>query len=654
MAGTTNTINAVGGIGLRITDMEISTGGVSFAEVNSSGSTNGIVLEDNTGGPISVGTVGDDPGEGGTIASTTNDAIVINDSANVTITGVRINNSNAVAGVHVEHTTAEEMELNLNDLEINDGSVGIEVTGGSTADLTMTVNDTDILDAATIGMVFTNVDNGTVDIAGVTIDGNGAMTTAGVQIINSDATFDFDNATAIQEVVGTSFEVSGGDVNVTMAGDITNSAGRSIDIHDITNGTVTFTAENVVNGSGTSSGVRIANNTDGVIDLLGDYNLSTGANTAVTITGNNNNAEISIGSLDIDTTSGSGFVATGGGELTVLGTSNTINSTALGAGNHGLRIEGMSIASVAFESVTTAGGGQNGIRLVDNTVASGQTGIVTVGDTGAAVNAGGIIAGTTDAGVFVRNTNVTLNGVTVNNVGDAAGENAVEIFHTGSETMNANLNRLTVNNVTPARDGVVLDGTGNTGTFNANIQNLDVNVTGDGLVVNDGVTLTAGGTNTIDTVTGVGLTVADSTIAAAGANFQSVTVTGGTSNGIVIQDVSGGQIAVTGTGTTTNSGGALTTTGAAVVLTNVQNVDISNLRIINASVGFDIDQHRRHDGDGRDDRRSKSGRRDRSWHQFGRRQRRLLVRHAAHQQRHRQRRRVDGRDWCRPVWVIGR
>ncbi len=247
----------------------------------------------------------------------------------------------------------------------------------------------------------------------------------------------------------------------------------------------------------------------------------------------------------------------------------------------------MTIGAVDFERVA-ATGGVSGVQLVDNT-----GGTVTIGDTGNAVGLGGTITGTADAGVHIENTNVALNGVTVTNAGNANGENGVEILHTNTEAMNANLNRVTVTNATPLRDGVVVDGTGGSGTFNANVQNLNVNVTGDGFVADDGVTLTAGGTNTITSATGVGLQLTDVTIAGAGANFQSVNVTAGTANGIEMTNVTGGQVAITGTGTTNNSGGQLTTDGHAIVLNNVTNVDLSNIRVVNAinpgSQGLNID-----------------------------------------------------------------
>lgn len=585
-----NTITTTSGQVLRIggplvTDgMTISADNVKFADVNntSAGAVNAIQIENNKGtGSIDIGTVTDTAGDAGTINGGTNDAIFIHNSPNVSVNGVRVNNTAAFAGVRVNKSNTTPMSVTLGNLEVNDGSDGVKVTGGGLAgNLNMTISQTAINGSTVAGMSFDNVDFGTITVNGANIDGNNANATAkGVSITNSNATFNFDTATQIHEWSGDDFSVSGGTGLITFAGDIVNTDadGRSIRIQNVSGGTITFTADNTVDD--TNDGILITNNTGGTYNFNGTYNLNTGANDAVTVTNNGGppGATINLGGLNIDTTSGQGLVATGGGTLSVIGLSNTIDRTAGGIAGFALDIEGMTIGSVDFEHVN-ATGGQNGVRLVDNT-----GGTVTIGDTGNAVGQGGTITGTADAGVRAQNTNVTLNGVTVTNAGDAGTDNGVEILHTNATAMNANLNRVTVTNPTAARNGVLVDGTGGSGTFNANVQNLNVNVTGNGFDANDGVTLTAGGTNTITSATGVGLRLADVTIAGAGANFQSVTVTNGTTNGIVMQNVTGGQVAVTGTGSTNNSGGQLTTTGDAIVLSDVTNVDLSNVRVVNAS-----------------------------------------------------------------------
>jgi hypothetical protein len=66
-----------------------------------------------------------------------------------------------------------------------------------------------------------------------------------------------------------------------------------------------------------------------------------------------------------------------------------------------------------------------------------------------------------------------------------------------------------------------------------------------------------------------------------------VTVDGaaGPANAIVMQNLTGGQVQVGTVGGAPNSGGSLTTVGDAIVLTNVQNVDLRDIRVVNASGG---------------------------------------------------------------------
>ena len=80
--------------------------------------------------------------------------------------------------------------------------------------------------------------------------------------------------------------------------------------------------------------------------------------------------------------------------------------------------------------------------------------------------------------------------------------------------------------------------------------------------------------------TGVGLTITGMTIDTE-AKFESVSVNGA-ANGIALTNVTGAQVTVGETAGATHSGGTLTTTGDAIVLTNVTNVDLLHMQIVNA------------------------------------------------------------------------
>jgi hypothetical protein len=596
MSAANNTITTDTGQILKITGMTIDTNtNVKVADVNrtAGAATNAIQLENNTGGSIDIGTVTDTAGGAGTIAGGTADAILIRNSANVSVNGVRINNTSAVAGITVDKTTNTAMTVSVGNVETNGGSTGINVTGhGTTANLNMTIDKTAINSATTTGLSFNDVDAGTIGVTATNIDGNNAGVAAGgVSIVNSNATFNFDSATQIHESSGNDFEVNGGAGTISYDGTIVNSSatnpadttGHSVRIHNVTGGSVTFGQDNTVND--TNQGMLVDTNTGGTFQFNGAYTLATLANDAVTVT-KNTGATTNLSGLDITTSSGQGLVATGGGTLSVQGTgTNTVTRTAGAAAGSAVDIENMTIGSVDIKSVN-ATGGVNGVRLVNNT-----GGTVTIGDPGNVVDAGGTITGTTDAAVHAQNTNVILNGVTAQDSGNASTDNAVEILHTNATAMTSALNHVTVRNPTATGNGVVIDGAGGSGNFTADVENLTVDVAANGFVAQNGVTLTAGGTNTINSATGVGLTLNNMAISGTGANFQSVDVTAGATNGVVMTNVTGGQVAITGIGATADSGGLLTTTGGdAIVLSNVTNVDLDNMRIVSAvGQGVNID-----------------------------------------------------------------
>jgi hypothetical protein len=368
----------------------------------------------------------------------------------------------------------------------------------------MTQNDSEMLGSTAIGLDINNVDAGTVTVNNATIDGNSAAATAGLRILNSNATFTIDQNTEIQEVDGTDFLVDGGTGTINMNGDIINASavnagdtiGRSLVIQNITGGTVNLTPNSSINDD--NEGVLVTNNSGGTITVQGNNDLNTGANDAVTIT-NNTGANITLADLDIDTTSGDGFVATGGGTLAVLGATNTINATT----GIGLRIEDMTIANtgVSFQSVTVTNGASNGIILEDLT-GNGQ---VSVGTLGGALDSGGSITtaggGAGDA-IILRNVqNVDLRNMRiVSAVGDG-----LLIEHTAATAtvMDVTLDFLNVDST--GGDGIDVNADSDSAEFRLKLrdgdleENVAMDVTGGGtfllLVDNTDIDIAAGAAN---------------------------------------------------------------------------------------------------------------------------------------------------------------
>jgi hypothetical protein len=478
--GAENSINTTTGTAVDIQDSVIGGAGIALAtvNVNSAGAANGVLLEDNTGGTVTIGKAGDDPGEGGTIGDTTDAAVRIVNT-NTTLNGLQLNNAGNAAGedaIEVVHNSTENMTVVVNDTEINTLFDGVGASGGGTGTFSMTVSDTTIAATTGTAMEYTNID-GVVNNNNVDIDN----ATAGVLITGGDGAISFNNESSIQNVSGTDFEVDGdttGENIVTMAGTITNTAGRSISVHDKAGGSVTFSG--TVTDSGT--GILIEDNTGGTVNFNNSatYTLTTGANDAVTVT-NNAGATTNFNNLDVTTTGvGQGFVANNGGTVIADGV-----------------------------VITTANG--------DGFVSTGGTDLI---------------------------------------VSD------IDITSTNGDGFSA------------------------TGGGDVSVSDIKVTTTGgDGFVASGGGDLTVTGTsNTIATATGVGLQIDDKNIVSQ-ATFESVNVSNGAGSGIILNDVTGSTVTVGESNGAQNSGGSLTTAGDAIQLTNVENVTLNHVRVVNSTGG---------------------------------------------------------------------
>jgi hypothetical protein len=521
-----NSINTENATGLRIIGVEVAAAGVNFPEFNASGGTNGAELRDNTGGPITIGVLGNDPGETGTIAAT-EDGIVIDNSANVTVSGVMFNVADTFAGVLVNKDSTGTQTTNLNDLEINNGATGVEVTGnGMGGALNLTLNDSEINSAADASFSVTNVDTGNIQINNSALDGMGEAAADGIRVTGSNAaiTVDIDPAndnTVVQGHGGDEVEVDDGSPNFTFNGSIVNTAGRSVNVHDIDGGSVTFTTNSSIDddGEGLIVGGLVAadGNSGGVISFLGTNDFDTTTFDAVTVANNTGTTDVVFEDLDINTTSGDGvviednasttsvlitgvdvtatttgrgFFAESAGDLTVGGNNNVIVTND----GVGLTIDGMNIVSNAlFESVTVDGA-VNGVVLRSLTGAR-----VTVGESGAADAGGGNLTTTGDAIVVENVALATFNSVQVTNASGGAAR-GVALTHTTATNMDATFNNLDV--LASGDDGFFVNHT-SANLFNLRLnsstlaERVDMDITGSGqfALLVDNTDVTTGGTD---------------------------------------------------------------------------------------------------------------------------------------------------------------
>jgi VCBS repeat-containing protein len=279
----------------------------------------------------------------------------------------------------------------------------VNATGGAAVDLTSTA-----LSGATFG----------------TVSSSGSAN-YGINLVNeSSGTF-----TASGGTIGTAntagVHISGGTAAASIASAINSSNGEAVDISSHGTGQIDITGT-INHTSGGDKGIVVASNTSGTINFTGQTTIASTTANGVDLTSNGSstiNFNAAGNGLDITTTSGIGFNATGGATaVNVQGSGNSISSTTGTA----LNVNGTNIGSnnLVFHDITSNGGSDNGINLVNTGTAAGNGGLHVLGS-GANVGAtgGGVIANKTGAdgsttqgsGIYLNNTkDVQLNGLQMN------------------------------------------------------------------------------------------------------------------------------------------------------------------------------------------------------------------------------------------------
>ena len=179
------------------------------------------------------------------------------------------------------------------------------------------------------------------------------------------------------------------------------------------NGLVFWGSPGIIDGSFTVNGATTISNSTviglNIINSSASYDFGTTSVTNNTDIGvnlvNNSSASFTFDALTVSTTAGAGLFANNSGTVTVLGTSNTINSgsnSAINMTNTTIGASGMT-----FQSITSSGGSATGI-ILDNTGTSGGltvTGTGTAGSGGTIANKLGIDGSTTNGiGIYLNNT----------------------------------------------------------------------------------------------------------------------------------------------------------------------------------------------------------------------------------------------------------
>ncbi len=397
---TVSDVNVTGSGGPALA-LQSGTLDATFGTLSSTGSAgqNGLSLVTIAGNLTATTTTLTNPTTRGLYVTTSPGLVA--DFGNTTITDSAIGSApsatavslltNAGASLTFDSLTivADGVGLNANTsgtLKIGGASNSIVATGGAAVDIGSTILDS--------GATFATVSSTNSTGKGVNLDTVTGSFTA--------------NGGSITGAGGTCFDLNGGAGNVTYAGPITCTANALlVEITGRTGGTVTLSGN--LSSTSAGNGINVASNTGGTINFSGaTKTLNTGADTAVTLA-SNTGATINFtgGGLDIDTTSGTGFNATGGAAaITVQGALNTINSTSGSALN--VASSSIGAAGMTFQSISSGSGANVGISLVS----TGASGGLSVTGTGSAAS-GGTIANKTGAnGSTTAGIGIYLNGTT--------------------------------------------------------------------------------------------------------------------------------------------------------------------------------------------------------------------------------------------------
>jgi hypothetical protein len=358
-------------------------------------------------------------------------------------------NTTGASGVELNGVTLGASNITFASITVtspgaNEGLDLDSITGG-----TFNVTGTTMIDNATTGIDI-NASASTFTFATLDISGS---SNRGVSLTNNTGVVNLNGGT-IDTTSNAAFAVDQGNANVTFAGTITNTTGRSVEVTNRTGATVSIGS---ITGSGT--GLLIQNNSTGspVIQFTGTTTLNTGANPPATIS-TNTGATVAFSAIDFDTTTATGFAASATGMVAVTsGTVNTTNGEAVNIANCGM--------GITFTSVTGANASGNGVSLSTNTgsIAFGALDITNTGGTGFLANNSGIIAIAGSANDIITTTGVAVNISNTTIAGDGS-------------SGGINLNSVSASN---AVNGIYLDTTGS-GRFV---------VTGDGSTAGSGGTI---------------------------------------------------------------------------------------------------------------------------------------------------------------------
>ncbi len=343
--------------------------------------------------------------------STTQGLLVSNSPANLDFGATVVNLAGGTDAISLQSSSAGGTRSFSSVAVTNGGGVGlllfnagnVSIGGGSIATTNRAAIDASGTNALNITLTSVSSTNSTGK--GINIDAATGTLSIGGGAISGSAT--------------EAFDLNAGSAVISYAGTVTKtSAGRLVDISGRSAGNVTLSGN--LSCTSPCTGINVASNSGGTIAFsAATKTLNTGTSNAVTLATNTGaTINFSGGGLDIDTTSGVGFSASGGGTVSVQGTGNSIASstgTALSVASTTIGASGL-----IFQSIS-ANGAANGIVLN----ATGASGGLTVTGTGGAGTGGTIQNVTNNAISLTATRDASFSRMVISNTGAPA------VFGTG-------------------------------------------------------------------------------------------------------------------------------------------------------------------------------------------------------------------------------
>ena len=269
------------------------------------------------------------------------------------------------------------------------------------------------------GLQFDNAD-GTYNFNGATLlDGGDAA----IDIINgSVATFVF-NDINITDPSGTAFNLRSSNADVTFSGSINDVDDTAVYINNNDNGTIHFQSGTI---NSPDRGITIINSNNSTVTFDSSIELDTASDDALVLNNNDNSTLNFNGNIHIQTTTGAGFRATGGGTINVTASNNVIETSNRGTA---VEISNTTIGSddVSFQSIATDRA-VNGILLSHT------------GTDGTFILASGMIQNSTGDGVIIENSNAALNQLEI----QSSENRGIFVHLNGTSAMQVELNNNTI------------------------------------------------------------------------------------------------------------------------------------------------------------------------------------------------------------------